>query len=478
MLNLHPRPTDLREGLTRRQWLRVGFGGALAATWASGRSTAVAGQGGTTPGFGRARSCILVYLFGGPSHIDIWDMKPDAPEQVRGEFRPIATKVPGIQITEHLPRLARLADRLAIVRSMTHGDANHGSAGYTMMTGRRPKVIGEVGPTPEDFPSFGSIVGRLRPPKGALPPYVALPWLITTSTAVVPGHSGGFLGHGADPFRLAAPPGGFDFAPPELRHDGALDADRLATRRALRERLEGGAPGLGRLGDDVEAIYGRAFDLLAAPEVARAFRLDREPARVRERYGMNAFGQALLLARRLAEAGVPVVTIYWPERVEREAFNNNGVIDPVAVPAWDTHGNKVGASANFPMLKEKLLPPLDLASSALVEDLEARGLLGETLVAWTGEFGRSPRVNGDAGRDHYGDVFSLMLAGGGIRGGIVHGASDRLGAHPAADPVGPAQFAATLYHCLGIRPDAEIHDGLGRPYRLAEGAPVAALLGG
>jgi hypothetical protein len=472
MLTLRPWPTDGRLSLTRRRWLQLGIGGALAgAGWPGG-----ARGGAGRHGFGRARACILVYLFGGPSHLDIWDLKPGAPEGIRGEFRPIATRVPGLQITEHLPRLARLADHYTVVRSMTHGDPNHGSAGHTMMTGRRPRTLGEVGPTPEDFPTYGAVLSRLRPPAKPLPPYVTLPWVITTSTAVVPGQTAGFLGRGLDPFRVSAPAGTYDFAPPEFRPDPALTDDRLARRRAFRSALEATATIDPRVSADLETLYERAFGLLAAPEVALAFDLEREPTAIRERYGRNAFGQCLLLARRLVEAGVPMVTVYWPERTEREAFNNNGVIDPVAVPAWDTHGHHVGSSANFPMLRDKLLPPFDLGSSALLEDLRSRGLLDETLVVWTGEFGRSPRINSDAGRDHYGNVFSLMLAGGGVRGGYVHGSSDRLGAFPAADPVTPAQFAATLYHSLGIRPETEIHDGLGRPYRLAEAEPVAALL--
>jgi hypothetical protein len=347
-----------------------------------------------------------------------------------------------------------------------------------MMTGRRPRVLGEVGPTPDDFPSFGAVLSRLRPPHGAVPPFVALPWKISTSTNVVPGQDGGFLGHGMDPFRVEAPAATAEFTPPALRLDPALSGGRLGARRELLRNLErSGAIADARTSTAIETLYGRAFDLVASPRIAEAFRLEREDPRLRERYGLNPFGQSLLLARRLVEAGVPMITVYWPDRTEPEAFINNGVRDNVAVAAWDTHGNHVGATPNFPMLRDKNLPALDLGSSALIDDLSARGRLGETLVAWTGEFGRSPRINGDAGRDHYGNVFSLMMAGGGIRGGYVHGASDRIGAYPANDPVTPAQFAATMYHCLGIRPETEIHDGLGRPYRLAEAEPMSAWLG-
>ncbi len=476
MFVLRPRPTELAQGMTRRRWLELGLGGgALAGAFVASNA------GGATPtagaaGFGRAKSCILIYLFGGPSHIDIWDMKPDAPDGIRGEFKPIATNVPGIRITEHLPRLAKRMDRLAIVRSMGHGDSSHGSASHTMMTGRRPRALGEVGPTPEDFPSFGSVISRLRPPAGPLPPYVALPWVISTSTNLVPGQDGGFLGQGYDPFRISAPAATFDFFPPDLAVDKALSPGRLDARRLLRSTLEESKPSFDpRLDRDNGVLYRRAFDLLSAPEVVRAFQINNEDPKVRERYGMNPFGQSLLLARRLAEAGVPLITIYWPDRTEPAAFINNGVRDNVAVAAWDTHGHHVGATPNFPMLRDKNLPPLDIGSSALIDDLSDRGLIDKTLVVWTGEFGRSPRVNGDAGRDHYGNAFSLMLAGAGIKGGYVHGSTDRIGAFPATDPVSAAQFAATLYHSMGIRPNAEVVDGLNRPFRVAEADPVSAL---
>jgi hypothetical protein len=455
----------LAAGLSRRRWLQVGMAGSVLAALRPKTATA-----SPQPGFGRAKACIIVYLFGGPSHLDIWDLKPDAPDGIRGEFKPIDTNVPGLRITEHLPRLARLADRYTVVRSMSHGDSAHGSASHTMMTGRRPRALGEVGPTPDDFPTYGSALARLRPTDQHVPPYVALPWRISTSTNIVPGQDGGFLGRALDPFRIVAPAATADFAPPDLRRDPTLGLDRIRSRQSLRGELDA------IRNRDVDALYHRAFDLFGNPAIARAFELEREDPRVRERYGLNAFGQSLLLARRLVEAGVPMITVYWPDRTEPEAFINNGVRDNVAVAAWDTHGNHVGATPNFPMLRDKNLPPLDMGSSALIEDLAGRGRLEETLVLWTGEFGRSPRINPDAGRDHYGNVFSLMLAGGGIRGGYVHGSSDKLGAHPGADPVTPAQLAATLYHCLGVPHDTLIRDNLNRPYRLAEAEPVTAWL--
>jgi hypothetical protein len=473
--------SGMREGWSRRDCLRIGLGGALGMLGApllAGNQSPPASSP-SKRGSGSAKSCILVYLFGGPSHLDIWDMKPGAPPEIRGEFKPIPTNVPGIQITEHLPRLAKLADKYAIIRSLSHGDSNHGSSGHAMLTGRLPKILGEVPPTVDDFPHYGSVLARLRPPKHSVAPFVSLPWAVYTSTNVVPGQNASFLGRAMDPFRLELPPDqSLAFAPPLTELPEGVSRQRHDERRNLRDLLV--SHELLQRNDtaaEMGKLYQRAFRLIAARETADAFRLEREPQALRERYGMNVFGQSLLLARRLVEAGVGMVTVYWPDRKEPEAFINNGVKDNVAVPAWDTHGKKVGNTPNFPSLKNSLLPALDHSSSALIEDLQARGLLETTLVAWTGEFGRSPRVNGDAGRDHYGNCFSAMLAGGGIRGGQVYGASDKHGAFPADNPVSPAAFAATLYHCLGVAPDAEIPDRFGRPVKITtDGEPIAALL--
>jgi hypothetical protein len=405
-------------------------------------------------------------------------MKPDAPPEIRGEFKPQATNVPGIRITEHLPRLARLADQYALLRSLTHGDNAHGSAGHRMMTGRKPRKMGEIPPNADDFPHFGAILARLRPASQAAASFVQLPQVISTSTNVVPGQNAGFLGRALDPFRLErSRRDELIFTPPLAGLPAGVTGERLQQRRRLLEQMESQS----QLADDANAremdkLYHKAFRFLDSPETARAFHLDREPAKVRERYGMNVFGQSVLLARRLVESGVRMVTVCWPDRTEEAAFVNNGVRAAIPVPLWDMHGKKVGNTPIFPSLREQALPALDLASSALLEDLTARGLLDQTLVVWTGEFGRSPRINGDVGRDHYGNVFSAMLAGGGIRGGQVYGSSDKEGAFPADNPVSPADLAATLYHCLGVASDAEITNRLGRPIPVIEGRPIAALL--
>jgi hypothetical protein len=472
MLWITGTPTDLRQGLTRRDWLKVGVAGGLGSLLAQPRPAAAAGS------FGRARSCILIYLFGGVSQLDVWDLKPLAPDGIRGEFRPIATSVPGVHITEHLPRLARQMHRLALVRSMSHRDHNHGSSAHRMLTGRPPRIVGEVvPPSPEDFPHYGSVLTHVRPATGGVPTAVSLPWTIATSSSVQPGQGAGFLGRGLDPLRLQQPSADvLDFTPDGLALPADMSRDRLRLRQHLRDRLAGAdALAADRSGRDMDRLYRRAFALLGEGNALRAFHLGGEPARLRERYGMNTFGQSLLLARRLAEVGVPLITVYWPARREAEAFDNAGRLEDVAVPPWDTHGRNVGNSPNFPMQKDRLLPALDQSSSALLEDLAARGLLDQTLVVWLSEFGRTPRINGQAGRDHWGNVFSIALAGGGVRGGQVYGASDRIGSEPAERPVSPGDFAATLFHTLGLSPETEMRDNLGRPHRIAEGQPLEQL---
>jgi hypothetical protein len=311
-------------------------------------------------------------------------------------------------------------------------------------------------------------------------PFVSLPQVIATSTNVVPGQNAGFLGRALDPVRLQRPPDDtLNFATPLPSLSAEVTRWRLGLRAHLLAQLETHS----RLGRDTSAadrgkLVQRALQFIDSPKAARAFRLDLEPDRLRERYGWNVFGQSLLLARRLVEAGVPMSMVCWPDRTEPEAFLNNGSVDKVPVPLWDMHGKPVGNTPIFPTLKDKALPPLDVAVSALFEDLSARGLLEQTLVVLTGEFGRTPRVDSNwLGRNHYGHVFSGLLAGGGIRGGQVYGASDRFAAFPSVNPVPPKDFAATLYHCLGVAPDAEITDRLGRPQKvMAEGKPVAGLL--
>jgi hypothetical protein len=414
----------------------------------------------------RARACILLFMWGGPAQQDTWDPKPSAPVEFRGEFRPIRTTVPGLHIGEHLPRLASRAHRLALIRSMTHDDVDHTSATHLLLTGR-PNPRGQLG---DDFPNYGAVLALLRRGQGTLPPNVSMmPVVPNGAPRFVEqshGQGAGWLGPVYNPLRIDADASRPDYRVGELALHAELTAVRAGGRQQLLASLEQQQRTLARQADvqAMHAHYARAFALLAAPEVARAFDLSREPPAVRQRYGMNIHGQSVLQARRLVEAGVPLVTVFWP---------NDGITN-VSV-YWDTH------SRNFIDLRQRLCPVTDLAFSALLDDLEARGLLDETLVVWTGEMGRTPRVGqavvggagaGQDGRDHWGRVFTSVLAGGGIRGGVVHGSSDRYAAEPATHPTRPADLAATIYQCLGVDPHLQIQDRLGRPQTLCEGTAI------
>jgi hypothetical protein len=411
---------------------------------------------------GRAASadaCILIFLNGGPSHLDMWDMKPAAPVEIRGEFRPIASSVPGIQLSEHLPRLARHVHHCAIVRSVHHTVNNaHAAAVYVGLTGHdRGDANVAIAAGPNDYPAVGSVVGMCRPPATSVVPYVSMPYITQEGRGgpPQPGFFGGWLGRSTDPLFVLRDPNAAGFGMPELSLGPDMDRRRLSNRRRLTDQVETSAP-LDRRFREMSSFQARAFDLLTSRETQQAFRIDQEPRAVRDSYGRNIYGQSVLLARRLIEAGTRVACISWA---------------PDANATWDTHGN------NFGKLKNELLPQLDAAVASLLTDLAARGMLRRTLVAVMGEFGRSPRVNGARGRDHWNFCYGLLLAGGGIRGGTVYGASDRIGAHPSQNPVLPADIVATIYHCLGIPADLELRDRLDRPFQLVPwGNPIRELM--
>jgi hypothetical protein len=395
-----------------------------------------------------ADACILIFLNGGPSHLDMWDMKPTAPDNIRGEFRPISTTVPGVQLCEHLPRLSRHMHRCALIRSVHHSVNNaHAAAVYTGLTGHDRGEIGG-GARPTDHPAIGSVLGMLRPPQATVVPYVSMPFITQEGRGgpPQPGFFGGWLGRPHDPLFVLRDPNAPGFGMPELSLPGDLGAGRMGERQQLLNQL-GGGPGLQgeRAAREMNSFQERAFELLTGPATQRAFRIDQEPARLRDAYGRNVYGQSVLLARRLIEAGTRVACISCA---------------PDANATWDTHGQ------NFTKLKGELLPQLDMAVASLLGDLAARGMLERTVVAVMGEFGRTPRVNGAAGRDHWNFCYSLLLAGGGVRGGAVHGASDRIGARPSSNPVVPADVVATIYHCLGLPTDLELRDRLHRPFQL------------
>jgi hypothetical protein len=416
----------------------------------------------------RAKACILLFMWGGPAQQDTWDMKPDAPDVYRGEFKPVQTAVPGLQVCEHLPKLAKRAKDLCLIRSMTHSDVNHTTATHHLLTGK-PAPPGALA---DDWPNYGAVLAKLGRGRGPLPPYVSMmpvvpdgaPRFVEQSH----GQGAGWLGPVYDPMRIDADASSPDYSVGEFTPSAETSGDRLRDRERLLQSLD--RPRQPQA--EVEAMgshYRRAFDLLSTPEVTRAFDLTREPLATRERYGMNRHGQSVLQARRLVEAGVPLVTVFWP---------NDGITN-VSV-YWDTHNR------NFIDLKTRLCPVTDQATSALLDDLKARGMFDETLVVWTGEMGRTPKVGqsvvggagaGRDGRDHWGKVFTTVLAGGGVAGGAVYGASDKFAAEPAANPTSPLDLAATIYHLLGVDPRTELRDRLGRPLTLCEGQVLTGLLG-
>lgn len=475
MISFRGNRVRLCDGARRREFLRVGALGALgvglpqllAAEARAAEAARAAGQA-----TGRRKSCILFFLFGGQSQLDTWDMKPDAPELIRGEFRPIATSVDGIRICEHLPELARRAHRYAIIRSMTHHVKNHAPAGYYALSGMAPRRdVNNFGLNPDDYPALGSVCSLMSPSTRPVPSYVQLsPALVGDTGIQMPGLHAGLLGARYDPLKVTGDPNEDRFQVAELSLPTEVDDRRLAARRSLLGLVEQEfpllreSPRVGRL----ESFYQRAFDLVTSPEARRAFDLSAEKPALRERYGRNIYAQQLLLARRLIEAGVRLVTVVWG--------------GPINQPDdyWDTH------QGNFPKQKEKLLPLFDRCYSALLDDLQERGLLDDTLVVAMGEFGRTPRVgqitaNGgtdSTGRDHWPYCYSITLAGAGIRGGQVIGRSDETTATYEERPVTPEDLVATIYHALGINHHAEFRDQLGRPLPLVrDGEPVRELWG-
>ncbi len=416
----------------------------------------------------RAKACIVLFMWGGPAHQDTWDLKPDAPAEYRGEFKPIRTNVPGLQICEHLPRLVRHADKLAILRAMTHNDVNHTTATSFLLTGRGLARPGAA--LHEDWPSYGAVLGRLGRGTPPLPPFVSMmpkvpdgaPRFVESSH----GQGAGWLGPVFDPLRIDADASRPGYAVGEFSLRAEVPLSRTHRRRELLGKLDAQRERLAELA--AEAHQERAFALLSNRKAVEAFDLTKEPLHVRERYGMNIHGQAVLQARRLVEAGVPLVTVFW---------QNDGITN-VSV-YWDTH------SRNFIDLKTRLCPVTDQAFTALIEDLQGRGMLDETLIVWTGEMGRTPRVGqsvpggagaGRDGRDHWANVFTTVLCGGGVKGGVVHGSSDKYAAYPATNPTTPADLAATVYHLLGVDPRTQLVDRLNRPLTLCEGEPIRAVL--
>jgi uncharacterized protein (DUF1501 family) len=443
-----------RTRLTRRQVLTFGALGAVGLSlpdWLAAKPARARG---------RAKACILLHQFGGPSHLDTFDPKPDAPAEIRGPFKPLPTAVAGVRFSEHLPRLARQFGQFAVVRSVHHRTSSHNSAAYYSLTGHQPLIdIVTANASAVDVPAYGSVVAYLRGGRAArdrVPPFVALPTMIADGPFRTPGEFAGFLGKNYDPLFVTSDPSAPNFNVRAMSLPAEVGVRRAADRNALLHDLEG----LSRLADKPSAVRGmsahqaRAFSLLTSRRTQEALDIHREPQRVRDRYGRTTYGQACLLARRLVEAGVGFVNVYYAP----------------GIGGWDTH------IANFLTLQYSRLPNTDVAVSALLQDLSDRGMLDETLVVWFGEFGRTPKINPQAGRDHWPQCYSVLLAGGGIRGGTVYGSSDRTGAFPKDRPVRPDDISATMFAALGLDPQTEIRDQLGRPLPISRGEPLRELL--
>lgn len=412
-------------------------------------------------GFGRAKRCILLFMWGGPSHLDTFDPKPEAPAEVRGPFAAIPTQAPGIQICEHFRQVATVTDKLAIIRSLNHDDPAHLSSAHTILTGHLPPVnkSDNEPPSERDTPHLGAVMHRLGGAPAGLPAFVTLPWLAYHPAAPggkAPGQHGGWLGRGYDPLLIDGDLNSPTWQVPALALQEGLSFDRVGRRQSLLAEIGAQQRHLEQLAET--AAFGdqqrQAFGLLASSSIRKAFDLAAESEETRQRYGRNQHGQCVLLARRLAEHGVPFVSVNWHQ-------DEN--------PFWDTHGD------NFNKLQNSLIPAADSALAALLTDLSERGMLEETIVAWVGEFGRAPKISANAGREHYPRCYSGVLAGGGIRGGQVYGASDATGSAPIAGAASPHEFTATLMHALGIAPEATLPDRSGRPHRLHGGRPIMEL---
>ncbi|MFN8706924.1 MAG: DUF1501 domain-containing protein [Planctomyces sp.] len=421
---------------------------------------------GTSSDSGRARSCIILFLMGGADQHSTFDPKPDAPAEVRGEFGTISTVVPGMNLGELWPRTSLITDRLAILRAMSTGDNAHSSSGYYMLTGvpHLPMNAENVNPGfPNDHPNLGAVTRHFRTGRSQLPASIRLPHRIfNTDGSVWPGQDGGFLGKSVEPWLLNCQPADERDSIEEFQLSADLSDPRMIRRRHLLRDLGIAASGFSQSPAIMpwNQLTDNAFDVLSSPEAREAFDLSREAPGTRDRYGRGQFGQSVLMGRRLIEAGVSLVQVNW----------FRGPDEPVNAPCWDSH------QMETPRLKNVLCPGADAAFSALIEDLSERGRLDETLVVLMTEFGRSPRMNAVAGRDHWGHVFSVVLAGGGIRGGVIHGASDAVGGYPADGRTTPQDLSATIFHCLGLSPDLEIHDPFDRPIRISRGEVIRPVL--
>lgn len=415
----------------------------------------------------RAKSVIFLYQFGGPSHLDTFDLKPEAPDAYRGPYKPIATKASGIQICEKLPRTATVMDKVTLIRSMHHPMKNHNSASYYALTGHAPPVDDiRLKDSLDLFPAYGSVVDRLSPARDGMPTFVAYPYVIRDG-AITPGQHASFLGKGHDPLLVTEDPNDPAFNLPELSLPSNLSLSRLENRRELQRVVDGQTRLLDFSAEakGLDAYYDKSLSMLNSKRIRQAFDLSQEPAKLRDAYGRHTYGQSCLLARRLVEAGVRFVNVYFSDSIGGQSTTSGG---------WDTHG--FNNTRMFPIVEQRHFPITEETLPTFLNDLDERGLLDSTLVVWMGEFGRTPKINENTSRDHWPQCYTVLLAGGGVQRGAIYGVSDKRGEFPARDPVRPDDLAATMFHLLGIDPETEVRDPLDRPLPIAAGKPIRGVL--
>jgi hypothetical protein len=411
----------------------------------------------------RAKSVIFLFQWGGPSHIDMFDRKPDAPEGIRGPLKGIPSSLPGMHVCEGLERVAKIMDKVTLIRSMHHTMKNHNSAGYYALTGHSPPSDDQrLRDSLELYPAYGSMVDKLAPVREDMPTFVSYPHVISDGS-ITPGQHASFLGKRHDPLLVLQDPNSPNFNLPELTLPASLTIERLEQRRELQKLIDAQSRMLdySAAAQGLDAYYEKALAMLNSPKLRKAFDLSAEPDKMREAYGRTNYGQSCLLARRLVEAGAKFVTVYFSSNIGGQSTESGG---------WDTHG--FNNTRMYKIIPKYHLPITDQTLPTLINDLETRGLLDSTLVLWMGEFGRTPKINENASRDHWPQCYTVLLAGGGVKRGYIHGASDKTGAFPAENPVRPDDLAATLYYMLGIDPQTEVYGVGNRPLVIANGKPV------
>ena len=415
----------------------------------------------------RAKSVIFLFQWGGPSHIDMFDRKPDAPEGIRGPLKGVPSNVPGLHVCEGMERVAKIMDKVTLIRSMHHTMKNHNSAGYYALTGHPPSTDDQrLRDSLELYPAYGSMVDKLAPVREDMPTFVSYPHVISDGS-ITPGQHASFLGKRHDPLLVLQDPNSANFNLPELTLPASLTIERLEQRRELQKLIDAQSHMLdySAAAQGLDAYYERALAMLNSPKLRKAFDLSGESESVREAYGRTTYGQGCLLARRLVEAGAKFVTVYFSNNIGGQSTESGG---------WDTHG--FNNTRMYNIIPKYHLPITDQTLPTLINDLETRGLLDSTLVLWMGEFGRTPKINENASRDHWPQCYTVLLAGGGVKRGYIYGASDKTGAFPAENPVRPDDLAATVYHILGIDPHTEVTGVGNRPLVIANGKPVLDIL--